>query len=122
MTPGHNRANELMRPKRQLWWIMAALLLAGGATAISMRFRASPLGEVMEDPANYPPLEIQHPIAGAVLPLNFPPPVVAWKTNTAAGKIWVTGLKAGGRAWWFERTEPLWRPSAKVWRQVKASA
>jgi len=101
---------------------MAALLLAGGATAISMRFRASPLGEVMEDPANYPPLEIQHPIAGAVLPLNFPPPVVAWKTNTAAGKIWVTGLKAGGRAWWFERTEPLWRPSAKVWRQVKASA
>ncbi len=111
-----------MRSKRKLLWILAGLLLAGGATAIFMQPRRLPLPEVMEDPANYPLVEIQHPIAGAVLPLNFPAPVVTWKTNAAGGEIWVAGFKAGGRAWWFERTGPLWRPSAEVWRQVKASA
>ncbi len=111
-----------MRPKRKLLWILAGLLLAGSATAMFAQFGAPPLGEVMEDPANYPSVEIQHPIAGAVLPLNFPAPAVTWKTNAAGGETWVTGFKAGGRAWWFERTGPLWRPSAEVWRQVKASA
>ncbi|MGO8675127.1 MAG: tetratricopeptide repeat protein [Limisphaerales bacterium] len=111
-----------MTPKQKSFRTLAGLLLAGGATAIFAQSGARSLGEVMEDPGHYRLVEIQHPIAGAVFPLNFPAPAVSWKTNDADGKTWVTGFKAGGRAWWFERTAPLWRPSAEVWRQVKASA
>jgi tetratricopeptide (TPR) repeat protein len=111
-----------MKAKRMLLCTSAVLLLVGGATAIAAPSGPPPLAELMDAPANYPPLEVQHPIAGAVLPANFPAPVVTWKTNAAGDETWVIGFKAGGRAWWFERARPMWRPGAEVWQQIKASA
>jgi hypothetical protein len=32
----------------------------------------------LEAPGDYPVLKIRHPIAGAVMPLNMPAPVVSW--------------------------------------------
>jgi tetratricopeptide (TPR) repeat protein len=111
-----------MMSKPKWLWALAGLLLAAGATALVVQGGRPRLREAMEDATTYPPLEILHPFAGSVLPLNFPPPVVTWKTNAAGGEIWVTGFKTGGRAWWFERTTPMWRPSPEAWRQIKAAA
>ena len=111
-----------MKRKRKFVLIVAGLVVAGGAIAIWPQLGRPRLQEAMEDHANYPALEIQHPLPGAVLPQNFPAPVVAWKTNAEGGEIWVTGFKAGGRAWWFERTKPLWRPRAATWQQIKTAA
>ena len=51
-------------------------------------------------------------ISGAVLPLNFPAPVVSLEDKRGGRDRLGDRFKAGGRAWWFERTAPLWRPSA----------
>jgi tetratricopeptide (TPR) repeat protein len=103
-------------------WIAGALLLAGGAAAICFVPSHSGLRQALEGPGNYPALEIGHPIAGAVMPLNMPAPVVTWKTNAGGGQEWAAAFKAGGRAWWFEGIRPMWRPKDRVWRQIKDAA
>ena len=111
-----------MRPKQKRLWMLAALVLAGGAAGLCLVPAHPGLGRALEGAGNFPALEIQHPIAGAVMPLNMPAPVVCWKTNVAGAEQWAAGLKAGGRAWWFAGIQPLWRPGDRVWRQVKQAA
>jgi tetratricopeptide (TPR) repeat protein len=82
----------------------------------------SDLRQALESAGNYPALEIEHPISGAVMPWNMPAPVVTWKTNAGGGQEWVGAIKAGGRAWWFEDIRPMWRPKDDVWRRIKEAA
>ncbi len=67
-------------------------------------------------------LEIQHPIQGAVMPLNMPPPVVLWKTNVPGIGSWTVGLRVGRRRWLFPEVSPMWRPPQKEWDRIKAAA
>ena len=116
------RRRPQVRPNVKPLWVAAALLLAGGAAAICyVGFRPS-LRQALEGPGSYPALEIRHPISGAVMPLNMPAPVVAWKTNAGGAREWAVAFKAGGRAWSFEGVRPMWRPQEQVWRQIKDAA
>ena len=107
----------------------------GGRSLLSPRTGGR---HALEAPGDYPVLEIRHPITGAVMPRNMPAPVVSWKTNAAGGEEWVVAFKVGGasplkpgqdtqaapggRTWWFEGVQPLWRPEERVWRQIKEAA
>jgi len=67
-------------------------------------------------------VEVRHPIAGAVAPLNLPPPVVSWGTNGAADEVWAGTFKAGGKAWHFNDIQPRWHPDEAAWREIKQAA
>ena len=69
-----------------------------------------------------PALEITHPLEGAVMPRNMPPPVLVWKTNGMVVDRWAAGFQAGARKWLFDNIQPMWRPSEVVWRGIKAAA
>jgi hypothetical protein len=112
-----------MWQKRKLWlWSGAGLLIVSGAAALCLWWPPSDDWSVLEGPGAYPVVEIQHPLAGAVLPLNMPAPVLFWRTNLAGIDRWVAGIKAGGRKWLFTDIHPLWRPSEVEWRKVKETA
>jgi tetratricopeptide (TPR) repeat protein len=102
--------------------LAAALFLAAGVAAIRLAPAHSGLRRALDGPGAYSALEVQHPIAGAVMPRNMPAPVVTWKTNAGSGQEWAATFKAGGRAWWFEGIQPMWRPKEGVWRQIKEAA
>jgi len=111
-----------MRPYPKPLWILAALLVGGGVAGFLLLPMRTGMRRALEAPGDYPVLEIQHPIAGAVMPRNMPAPVVSWKTNAGGGEEWLVAFKAGGRAWWFEGKQPRWRPKDRVWRQIKDAA
>jgi tetratricopeptide (TPR) repeat protein len=111
-----------MRPRPKPLLILAALLLGGGVAGFLLLPARTGLRRALETSGDYPVLEIQHPIAGAVMPRNMPAPVVTWKTNAAGGEEWLVAFKAGGLAWWFERIQPMWRPNDRVWREIKDAA
>jgi len=67
-------------------------------------------------------LEVQHPIEGAVLPLNMPAPVLFWKTNLPGVGRWAARFKAGRQDWSFDDVQPLWRPPEADWGKMKQSA
>lgn len=67
-------------------------------------------------------LELQHPIAGAVLPADMPAPVVLWATNVPGVGSWAAGFKAGGQQWSFEGIHALWRPPETEWCRVKEAS
>lgn len=68
------------------------------------------------------PLEIQHPLQGAVFPSNFPAPVLLWKTNPGLHEPCEARFSAGGRSWSFTGVEPGWRPSESDWLAIKQTA
>lgn len=114
--------------------------MPAGAAAYLILSPQNGIRRALEAPGDYPVLEIRHPIAGADMPRNMPAPVVSWKTNAAGGEDWVVAFKTGGtgvsplklgqdtqaapggRTWWFEGVQPLWRPEERVWRQIKEAA
>ncbi len=118
----------------------AALVVAGGAAVYIALPHLNGTRTALEAPGDYPVLEVRHPIAGAVMPRNMPAPVVSWKTNAAGGEEWVVAFRtggsgglsvkpgpdaraaSGGRTWYFEEVQPLWRPEEAVWRQIKDAA
>ncbi len=100
----------------------AGLLITGGLTALWL-WRPHPdywLG--LEGAGTYAAVEIQHPIEGAVLPLNMPAPVVLWKTNLPGAHRWVAAFKAGAQKWLFDDVRPMWRPPEAEWRGIKQAA
>ena len=94
----------------KLWiWALAVTLLAAAATSPGQETASTDLWPTLLKAGNAPPLQIEHPINGAVLPANFPPPVLLWKTNSAAHGQVVAGFVAGDRKWLFSGLEPRWR-------------
>ena len=120
--------------------MLAALLVVAGVAAYLLLPAREGMRRALEAPGDYPVLEVRHPIAGAIMPRNMPAPVVSWKTNAAGGEEWVVAFKTGGagvspvklaqahqaapggRTWWFEGVQPLWRPEERAWRQIKEAA
>jgi hypothetical protein len=111
-----------MRPYPKPSWILGALLVGGGAVGFLFWPMQTSMRRALEAPGDYPVLEILHPIAGAIMPRNMPPPVVSWKTNGGGGEDWLVEFKAGGREWWFDGKPPIWRPEDRVWRDIKDAA
>jgi tetratricopeptide (TPR) repeat protein len=111
-----------MRPYPKPIWIVATLLVGAGAAGFFLMPNRGGMKRALEAPGNYPPLEMLHPPAGAVMPRNMPAPVVSWKTNGGAGEEWLVAFKAGGRTWWFEGQPPRWRPEERAWHQIKDAA
>jgi len=64
-------------------------------------------------------VEIQHPIAGAILPANMPAPVVLWITNLPGVGAWSARFDVAARTWSFDGIQPMWRPPEAAWREIK---
>ena len=103
-------------------WSGAGLLAVSAAAALWVWRPHTDYGPALEGPGNYPAVEIRHPIAGAVLPLNMPAPVLFWRTNLPGVRHWVAAFKAGGQKWVFEDVSPMWRPPEARWRAIKQAA
>jgi len=126
-----------MRLLGKVFGMLAGLFLAGRAAAALLPSDQDHLRSALLAPGDYAGLKIRHPIAGAVMPLNMPAPVVTWETN-AQGDAWLVGLRVVGggegippapspeapaaRIWWFEATPSRWRPEERVWKQIKDAA
>jgi tetratricopeptide (TPR) repeat protein len=109
------------RNKKLRLWSVAALLASG---AIALYFLGSHF-QLWPAPAkrgSYGALEIQHPIHGAVMPLNMPAPVLLWQTNAADVGRWAASFKAGRQKWSFDGIQPMWRPPEVEWRKMKQAA
>lgn len=94
---------------------MVTALLGGGCSP------KAKLWSALESPAELPPAGIEHPINGAIMPSNMPPPVVFWKTN-GGNEHWVCGLKSGGKKWTFEDIHPMWNPPSDEWSKIKRAS
>jgi tetratricopeptide (TPR) repeat protein len=103
-------------------WAGVGLLAASGAAAFFLWQSQSDYWLVLQRPGTYPPIEIQHPIEGAVMPLNMPAPVLFWKTNFPGATRWIGAFKAGGHKWLFHDIQPMWRPSEAQWQVIKEAA
>jgi tetratricopeptide (TPR) repeat protein len=100
---------------------MAALLLCGAVAAYFWVSRSGfwpTLAKAGDDAA----LEIQHPIQGAVMPLNMPAPVLLWKTKATKVGRWAAVVKAGHQKWSFDAIQPMWRPAEAMWQRIKQAA
>ena len=106
-----------------MWvWVIGTAVLVTSATALyALVFHSdgSPLGV---ESGNYPAIKVQHPLAGAVMPSNMPPPVLLWKTNVAAVDQWAAGFLVGRQKWLFEGIQPMWKPPEAEWRKIKQAA
>ncbi len=112
-----------MKKSRRSWlWSLAIVLVAGGALAIHFSPARADLWAMLESQELGLPLEIQHPISGAILPRNMPAPVLLWKTNVPGVDRWVAGYKTGKEKWSFDGVEPMWRPNEGEWRHIKQVA
>ncbi len=103
-------------------WVLAALLIIGGAALVWFRVARSDLWSLLESTSSTAALEIEHPIQGTVMPRNMPAPILLWKTNVAGPDAWVAAFKAGSQKWLFEGIQPRWRPSQTEWRGIKQAA
>jgi tetratricopeptide (TPR) repeat protein len=108
------------KQKARLW--RAVALSAGGAAALY--FCGVLLGFWPSLPGLSPieAVEIQHPIAGAIMPLNMPAPVLLWRTNMPGVVQWAAVFKAGRKKWSFDGVAPMWRPAESDWRLIKEAA
>ena len=70
----------------------------------------------------YDTVEIKHPLAGAVMPLNMPAPAVLWATNVPGVVHWSATFKTGSRSWSFDEVQPMWRPPETAWSEMKRAA
>lgn len=112
-----------MRTVSNLWLcVFAALLAVGRAVGSDLGASAGDCWPLLESPGDYARIEIEHPLAGAVIPFNLPAPVLCWKTNVAAADSWVVGVTAGGQKWLFEKIRPMWRPPETQWQRMKEMA
>lgn len=102
--------------------LLYGLLFAAGASALWFGCSRSDPWPGLEGQGSFERIEIQHPIAGAVLPRNLPAPVVAWNTNLSGVDRWVVGFKAGPARWMGEDVRSPWRPAEAEWRRLKAAA
>ncbi len=99
-------------------WIVgaSALLVASIVTSFSA------LPSEFEAAGDYGPIEIQHPVAGAIMPRNMPAPVALWSTNLSGINRWAAAFKTGGREWLFEDIPLRWHPPEVEWRAIKNAA
>ena len=105
-----------------LFWSGVALLTASVAAALWLWRPRTDYWLALESPGTAAVVEIQHPLEGAVLPLNMPAPVVFWKTNLPGALRWVAAFKAGGQKWSFDEIQPMWRPPEARWQAIKQAA
>jgi tetratricopeptide (TPR) repeat protein len=103
-------------------WAGVAFLAASGAAALWLWRPHPDYWLALERAGTYAAVEIQHPIEGAVLPLNMPAPVLLWRTNPPGADHWVAAFKAGGQKWLFDDIQPMWRPPEARWRAIKQAA
>lgn len=101
---------------------LAILLVAGGGIALYRHASRPDPWKILESKAGSGPVEVQHPIAGAVLPRNLPAPVVLWSTNVPGVDRWAVGFKTGGRTWAFDGVQPPWHPPESAWQDMKEAA
>lgn len=110
-----------MKTGKFLGWSVGALVACGAI--IGYLVMSHPASWASRDnPGRYLPVEIQHPIRGAIMPRNMPAPAVLWLTNAVGVGRWTARFEAGGRTWAFEGIQPRWRPPETEWRQVKQAA
>ena len=114
--PRAARTRERVRRRPALAW------LAGGAAALYFFGVLAGWWPVLPGLSKAEAVEIQHPIAGAVLPFNMPAPVLLWKTNAPEVGRWEAVFKAGRKRWSFENIAPMWRPPEADWRRMKEAA
>ena len=120
-TPTNHLASRMKASA--LWFSsLATWILAGSAMGFSPSTQSEELWPILEGSGSYLPLEIQHPIEGAVLPQNFPAPMLLWKTNISGVTRWAVGFKAGARKWFFDNLQSPWRPSEEDWLSIKSAA
>lgn len=93
---------------------IATVLLRGDEASAAARYFAP-------DPG-LKPVEIQHPIEGAVLPRNMSPPVLSWNTNTAGNGQWAAALKTTGGTWVFTNLQSGQFLPAADWERIRQSA
>jgi tetratricopeptide (TPR) repeat protein len=110
-----------MKLTSQSGWKVAALSAGGAVILLFLTARFLPPSGVSQSDGRAG-LEIQHPIAGAVLPFNLPAPTVLWKTNAPGMIRWTATFRAGKQRWSFEGVEPGWRPPETEWSQMKQAA
>jgi len=101
---------------------LAILLLAASALAASGGASGDDPWPLLTEPGPWGPIEIQHPISGAVMPTNMPAPAVLWKTNTPGIDRWAAAMRAGGQKWVYHRIQPVWRPPEADWHRMKHEA
>ncbi|MCX8108639.1 MAG: tetratricopeptide repeat protein [Verrucomicrobiae bacterium] len=65
-------------------------------------------------------IQIDHPISGAVMPANMPPPVLFWSTNLTDVITWTAEFALEKRKWHFSNVRPMWQPPEESWREIKA--
>ena len=119
----NDRANPDMWHNGKLsLWSGVGLLAASGTAAVWLWESRPDYWPALEGSGTYTAVEIQHPIEGAVLPLNMPAPVLFWKTNVPGASRWVAAFKAGGDKWLFDDIQPMWRPPEARWRAIKQAA
>ncbi len=95
---------------------------AHGAIILCLSLVSFPVSPLAAASAGYASFEIQHPLPGAVLPLNMPLPVLLWNTNVPGVDWWAARFTAGGQNWSFEGIQPRWRPPETDWGKMKLSA
>ena len=106
-----------MMPKGKFLWVAAALFLAGGAGAVRLALSHSGVAQALESPGNIRAGDTA-PDCGGGLAAQLAGAGGDLEDKPTRDGRWATGFKAGGRAWWFERIRPMWRPP-EVWRQIK---
>ena len=97
-------------------------MLVGGRRVLLLAVSHLVLSPALSQAGESAALEVQHPIEGAVLPLNMPAPVLFWKTNLPGVGRWAARFKAGRQDWSFDDVQPLWRPPEADWGKMKQSA
>lgn len=107
--------------RRNRCWLTLGSASASLILLAAWRFHPDPWAE-LSSPGPCSPVEVQHPLQNAVLPANFAPPAVLWKTNVLGVARWGVGIRAGSTRWWFEDVQPLWHPGEADWAQMKAAA
>jgi tetratricopeptide (TPR) repeat protein len=113
----------MMLYRKPWFWMAVTLILACGSLAAVSPAASEPnLWPALDDPRPAPGLEIQHPIKGAVMPLNMPAPVLLWKTNAPGCASWSAAFTTGARKWLFDSIQPMWRPDDPAWRAIKQAA
>jgi tetratricopeptide (TPR) repeat protein len=103
-------------------WILTGCAVLVGVGALAGQAAPAEFWPAMQGGGDYPALAIQHPIAGAVMPSNFPAPMVLWTTKAGATDQFVAGFIAGERKWLFEGILPPWKPAEADWREIKQAA